>query len=147
MMRFVYIGLLLLLFSSCIFKSNKQHLSNKKFDCDSTAILLTLKSFYFEYVNEWEGSFESEKKLDNLRKRYCSEKFYKYLTEDTLYYDPIINGQDVQSHWANSLTVHKDNSDACLFQVCFYDSYSNESHCVKLSMIFERDTWKINDAN
>jgi hypothetical protein len=84
-----------------------------------------LKHFYRSYMTEIsdDNGRMMEKRLDSIRKEYCTPIFIKRLADDSLDYDPLINAQDADKRWLKTLVIKKDTTKPNRYRVSYSDGY------------------------
>ncbi len=122
-------------------KPNTQNAISK----NSNEIIKELKNFYTLYFMEMENTGKTdEKKLDLLRQKYMSQKLYEKLKNINIDYDPVINGQDVDSNWKKTLAINyikKSN----FYEVCTTSSFDGSKYCTYLKVEKNKSGYKIYD--
>ena len=110
-----------------------------------------LKAFYNAYIilqSDIKPPKVQEEKVDSLLKRYCTSVFLNFYGTingpDELDWDPFLDAQFCSIDWLKSLTIKKDLKRNDLYYVSFIkDSSNNELTTIELSVIKEKDIYKI----
>jgi Protein of unknown function (DUF3828) len=113
---------------------------------NDTQAMDSLKTFYQSYIRETSKVPEDHAKVEALKAKHCTAKYLGELAEAELEADPFLNVQDVEETWADNLEITADAAAKDQFSVCFTASYDNSKHCVKVSMVDESGTWKIDNV-
>lgn len=122
---------LILLFCSCV--QSQQPFSEFK-------AKETLRQFYKEYLTELSKWPSNYAKVDDIVKKYSTEKVIeKY--NSRLGYDPLLNAQDDDISWLNSMRIknypNKNN--------CFLIFLHDDKNPVSLCLILENKKYKISE--
>jgi hypothetical protein len=110
-----------------------------------TKAMDSLKEFYQNYIRESSKVPEDFAKIEALKAKHCTAKFLAKLADTELEADPFLNAQDVEEVWADNLVV-TDATGKDEYSVCYTASFDNKKYCVKVSMVDEGGTWKINNV-
>lgn len=103
-----------------------------------------LKEFYTKYITEISKTSPSAKKLQSIKKQYCTAGLLSRMKELELDYDPFINAQDTDDSWIKTLSVKKDpKKGKGLYTVSFSDTESKTTITVRLSIVKDGDDYKI----
>jgi hypothetical protein len=108
-------------------------------------IIPTLKEFYSEYISEGDKpiSEEHHTAILKIRQKYCTQRLLdeidKYTKIMIIDYDPFTNAQDFDINWLKTLNISKDSIKNDLY----YVSVRDEHEKIKLSLVKEGDTYKI----
>lgn len=134
---------LIILFTAGTFISNSQtHVTL----ADQQAMTM-LKNFYTAYMTEVAtGSAHNfVKKLQKIQKQYCTPKLIDKIPAmiDRTNIDPFLKAQDSNIENLKSLTFQKDSRAADLFIVSYTDIYRHNKTTIKLSVIKQKDSFKI----
>jgi hypothetical protein len=135
--------LLALLFVGNAFVAYAQKESSEK------QIIVMLKSFYTKYIVEIASSKDtrnSERVLDSLRKRYCTKdclKRYADLVEQTDS-DPFIKAQDSNIGDEKTISIKKGLRKPNLYIVSYIDVSDHIKRSVKIIVIEQNGSFKIN---
>jgi hypothetical protein len=103
-----------------------------------------LKEFYTKYITEISKNSPNTKKLNSIRKQYCTAGLLSRIKELELDYDPFLNAQDTDDSWVKTLAVSKDpKKGKGIYVVSFSDSESKEKITITLSVVKEGEDYKI----
>lgn len=103
-----------------------------------------LKEFYTRYITEVSKISPSAKKLQSIKRQYCTAGLLSNIKELELDYDPFINAKDTDDNWIKTLSVKKDPKKAKgLYVVSFSDTKSKTTITVTLSVVKDGDDYKI----
>ncbi|NML40682.1 DUF3828 domain-containing protein [Chitinophaga sp. G-6-1-13] len=102
-----------------------------------------LKQFYTVYITEGAKMTEDFKKLDLLKKKYCTTKLLYKIKHTELDADPFLNAQDVDGSWVKTLSVNKDPRKEKGYIVSFRGVESNTKITVRLQVTKEKENYKI----
>ena len=105
----------------------------------------TLKSFYKVYIAENDKMPIDEKKLNSIKRKYCTLKFIKKMKASDLDYDPFVKAQDYDKNWLKTMKINKD-SKKNIYVVCFMDTYVKTNICVKLLVLKVNKEFKIDNV-
>ncbi|GAA3919512.1 hypothetical protein GCM10022209_10450 [Chitinophaga oryziterrae] len=94
-----------------------------------------LKQFYTSYITQVASSEGTEKKLDIIKKRYCTAKLLNKLDKEELDSDPFIDAQDADIDWVRTLFVGKDAPKHDVYIVSYMDNYNKKRTVIKLQVI------------
>jgi hypothetical protein len=94
-----------------------------------------LKQFYTSYITQVASSEGTEKKLDIIKKRYCTAKLLNKIDKEELDSDPFIDAQDVDIDWVKTLFVGKDAQKHDVYIVSYMDNYNKKRTVIKLQVI------------
>lgn len=87
------------------------------------------------------------KKIDSLKSRYCTKRYLDELSsDDDLDYDPFLKAQDYDIEWLKTLTVNKTPEKEMLYIVSYYESYKKARTTIRLKIIKEKGSYKIDSA-
>lgn len=101
----------------------------------------TLKEFYTAYLSERSKFPEDTKKIDSLKNKYLTEELRtKLLNFD---YDLIVNAQDCDKTWINTLSISKDDATDSIYNVCYTDNIYEK--CVKIILVNCKGEYLINN--
>jgi hypothetical protein len=105
----------------------------------------SLKAFYQSYIRESSKVPEDHAKIESLKAQHCTAKFLVQLANAELEADPFLNAQDVEEKWAENLEITPESAGKDQYNVCYTASYDNAKHCVKVTMVDEGGSWKIDN--
>ncbi|GAA3922825.1 hypothetical protein GCM10022209_15100 [Chitinophaga oryziterrae] len=94
-----------------------------------------LKQFYTSYITQVASSEGTEKKLDIIKKRYCTAKLLNKIDKEELDSDPFIDAQDADIDWVRTLFVGKDAQKHDVYIVSYMDNYNKKRTVIKLQVI------------
>lgn len=103
----------------------------------------TLRGFYQGYIQESSKFPVDDARIAALKEKHCTSRLLETLGDAELEADPFLNAQDVDARWALNLEVTLDHSVTNLHQVCFTSLPGSSKHCVKVLMVAEGESWKI----
>jgi len=111
--------------------------------------IVMLKEFYTTYMTEVAGSGDpriSEKKLDVLKKRYCTAKLISRLPKlaEQTDADPIINAQDSSPECVKTLLVKPDLKKPNQYIVSYNDGVS--AVMIHVSLIQQNGRYMIDNV-
>ena len=98
----------------------------------------SLKVFYQSYIRE-------SSKIESLKAKHCTAKFLVQIADAELDADPFLNAQDVEEKWAENLEITPESAAKDQYKVCYTASFDNSKHCVKVTMVDEGGSWKIDN--
>ncbi|MDR2533381.1 MAG: YbjP/YqhG family protein [Tannerellaceae bacterium] len=101
-----------------------------------------LNEFYTAYIVLCETS-HSDDARQGLLEKYCTANCLRQLEAAELDYDPIINAQDCNAAWLDSLAVDKDPAGANVFVVSYASPYGGKTS-IRLALTEETNGLKIN---
>lgn len=107
-------------------------------------IISMLKEFYTSYITENSKMPPNMKNIDSMKRKYCTNSLLYKIKKQELDYDPFLNAQDSNTEWLKTLSITKDSNKTNLYIVSYIDSYSNNKISVKLIIVKEKDSFKIN---
>lgn len=107
-------------------------------------IISMLKEFYTAYITENAKMPADFTKINLIKKKYCTANLLSKIEKEELDYDPFLNAQDSNTEWLKTLTIKKDTKENNLFQVSYKDTYSGTQVIIKLIVIKEMESYKIN---
>lgn len=137
----IFIGLTInLLAVSCNPAPSKQ----TQVTAEDEEAMTMLKEFYTQYLKLWNATDMDIAKEEEIRKKFCSADYLKGLQNriEEPDADPLVCAQDTQEHWVDNISI-SPNGKANSYKVCFPDSYSQNTHCITVSVIKEDGSWKI----
>jgi len=102
-----------------------------------------LKEFYTIYILNWDN--EDWDAFLSFRNKYLTKSLVKTLDELELDYDPIIQGQDCDKSWVNTLEITSEAGQKNVFNVCFFYAFENQKKCIKLSVVNNNGNYLINN--
>lgn len=108
-------------------------------------IIKMLTNFYTGYLTEISRIPEDADKIEWIKKEYCTADLLNKLNEQELDYDPFTNAQDIDNNLLKNLIINKDTESDNLYAVSYPDSYSKNQIIIKLKVIKENDSYKIDD--
>ena|SRR5688572_13519436 len=79
-----------------------------KMDTSGDQIILRLKEFYVNYITESSKAKVDVRTIDLIKRKYCTVRFLNKIEEGDLDYDPILNAQDCDIKWLETLSIVKD---------------------------------------
>ena len=110
-------------------------------------IIEMINRFYTAYVTEISKMPEDGDKIELIKRKYCSAYLLKKLHRQGLDYDPFINAQDVEADLLKNLTIKKDMGSESLYIVSYPDNFSKTQILIKLKVIKDKDSYKIDDLS
>ncbi|MBC9934150.1 DUF3828 domain-containing protein [Chitinophaga qingshengii] len=102
-----------------------------------------LKQFYTSYITEEAKNDVDEKKINLLKKKYCTTALLNKLKHMELDADPFVHAQDYDATWINTLSVRKDAKLADVYHVSYLDAYAKEKNTIKVQVVKEGNSYKI----
>ncbi|MBL0019574.1 MAG: DUF3828 domain-containing protein [Bacteroidetes bacterium] len=105
----------------------------------------SLKVFYQSYIRESSKVPEDHAKIESLKAKHCTAKFLVQIADAELDADPFLNAQDVEEKWAENLEITPESAAKDQYKVCYTASFDNSKHCVKVTMVDEGGSWKIDN--
>jgi Protein of unknown function (DUF3828) len=111
-----------------------------------TQAIDSLKVFYQSYIQESSKVPEDNAKIESLKTKHCTAKFLGVLADAELDADPFLNAQDVDEKWADNLEIAPDAAAKDQFSVCYTVAFDNSKHCVKVAMVDDGGSWKIDNV-
>jgi hypothetical protein len=113
-----------------------------------TKIILTLRSFYKDYITERSKMPEDFKKIDFIKNKYCTKNLLiklDKLTKQGMNIDPFIKAQDWDDDLLTKMDIKKDNKSQNIYNASYLDNYRKTSIIVKLKVINQNNTYLIDD--
>lgn len=108
------------------------------------AAVQMLKEFYTKYITEITKTSPSTKKLNAIRKQYCTAGLLTRIKEIEVDTDPFLNAQDADDNWLKTLSVSKDSQKSKgVYVVSFLDNESKEKITARLLVVKDGDDYKI----
>jgi len=107
-------------------------------------IISMLKDFYTAYIIENAKMPTDYEKINSMKKNYCTANLLNKIEKEEFDYDPFLNAQDSNIEWLNTLTVKKDIKNDNLYKVSYKDTFSGTQVLIKLIVIKEKESYKIN---
>ena len=153
-MKTKYLSLLLLVLfftiqscgqSSSKNPNNKENKVSNVTNYEDGKAIQFLKEFYTAYILECDKPVGNWKTLLSIRNKYLTKSLIKTLDELELDYDPIIQGQDCDKSWLNTLEVNSEAGQKNVFNVCFFYAFENRKKCIKLSVVNDNGNYLINN--
>lgn len=110
--------------------------------------LAMVKDFYVGYITEFSKrpTLENRKNVSEIKVKYCTKKLLHNIENMKLDYDPFLKAQDSNVECLKTLTVKKDLNKLNLFTVSYIDDYSKEKITINLSVIKQKDIYKIDSV-
>ncbi len=106
-----------------------------------------LKNFYTAYMTEIAigSSHNFVKKLTSIQKRYCTPALVEKIPEliERADCDPFLKAQDSNVENIKSLAFKKDTKTPNLFIVSYTDIYRHNKTTIKLTVVKQKDNFKI----
>ena len=154
-MKTKFLSYLLLVFftiQSCG-QSSSKNLNSQENDISTTSVtsyeeektIQFLKEFYVAYILECDKPDGNWKTLLSLRNKHLTKNLIKRLDELDLDYDPIIEGQDCDKSWLNTLEVNSEEGQKNVFNICFFYAFENQMKCIRLSVVYDDGNYLIDD--
>jgi hypothetical protein len=113
---------------------------------DQQAIAM-LKNFYTAYMTEIAvgSSHNFAKKLTSIQKKYCTADLVDKIPAlvDRANCDPFLKAQDSNMENIKSLSFKKDTKASNLFLVSYTDIYRHNKTTIKLTVVKQKDNFKI----
>ncbi len=129
------------LFSNITYSQEKQKVNNSS----DKEIVQMLKNFYKEYVSESDKMPMNEKKINLIKKRYCTSNLLNKIELLELDYDPFVDAQDFNSTLLKTIEFTKDKKNNNNYKACYVWDFNKKIICVKLSIKKVNKTYKIDD--
>lgn len=82
-------------------------------------------------------------KINSIKKKYCTANLLRKIEKDELDYDPFLNAQDSNIEWIKTLSVKKDTKENNLYYVSYKDTYNGTQIVIKLIVLKEKESYKI----
>ena len=154
MNKIFFLIIVLINFLSCRNDVNIKNSDKSSIDSLKTTIINTndlsmeisfIKSFYKNYITEYDKVKVNPTKINYILKRYCSKEFLKvYNSYEYLDYNPFINGQDYSSNFLKILKIEKSNKQENRFVVL---QMLNDKliELLEIELVKEKDSFKINN--
>lgn len=134
---------LIVLFLSAVFSVSALAQKAKK---DQEAKINMLKAFYTEYITESSKEPADAKKIDAIKKKYCTAKFLKELdakmAAGELDYDPFVSAQDFDINWLKSLKI-EPSVTFNVFRVSYDMNFEDEPALIRPIVGWEKGKFKI----
>lgn len=116
-------------------------------DSSNSKILSTLNAFYKAYISEMSNAgIPDEKKLDEIKKKYCTPSLLKKLAKQEMDYDPFLNAQDSDINILKSISIKRNNQKDNQYLVSYIDSYSKKRILINLMMKNQNNNFKIDNV-
>lgn len=109
-------------------------------------VMKLIKDFYKSYILENSKMPPDNKKIELLKRKYCSKNFLNKLSHQELDYDPFLKAQDSDTAWLKTLSVNKSPQMETVYVVSYRDSFTKEKIIVKLNIVREKGEYKIDAA-
>ncbi|MFB6342157.1 DUF3828 domain-containing protein [Saccharicrinis sp. FJH62] len=106
-----------------------------------------IKVFYIKYLTEIAKEHTDYNKVDSLKEIYCTKELIFNINNIEIDYDPFFQAQDFDLSWLENLTVLQDSVQFNQFNVSYYDAYEMKRIIIKLTVIRNSNSIKINDIN
>ena len=106
-------------------------------------IISMLKDFYTGYITENAKMPTDFAKINLMKKKYCTANLLSKIEKEELDYDSFLNAQDSNTEWLKTLAVKKDTKENNLYQVSYKDTYNGTQVVIKLIVIKEKESYKI----
>ena len=108
------------------------------------AAVQMLKEFYTKYITEITKTSPSTRKLNSIRKQYCTAGLLSRIKEIEMDEDPFLNAQDADDSWLKTLSVSKDSQKSKgVYVVSFLNNESKEKITARLLVVKDGDDYKI----
>jgi hypothetical protein len=111
----------------------------------------TLKEFYTAYFHLQSDPYPLEKQThiaDSLLDRYCTKEFINFYRNiqgpEELDWDPFFDANYIEGDILKTIKISKDKVKNDLYYVSYLKKYSNEVTTIELSIIKEKEVYKIN---
>ena len=120
----------------------KQNFSEEK-------VILTLKSFYTEYITVGNKPLSAEylQELKKTRENYCTQQLLDRLdslrNQEKLDFDPFTHAQDFNANWLQTMIIKKDSAGENIYSVSLWDDYCEDYKTIKMSVVKEKEWYKI----
>ncbi len=129
------------------FSSSTLYSQEKEKNSSDKEIIEMLNTFYREYITENDNMPVNEKKINLIKKKYCTNNLIEKIKKDDLDYDPLVNAQDISREWIKTMKITKDSKKENAYIVCFTDKYNKTPFCTKLLILKSKEGFKIDKAN
>jgi len=108
------------------------------------AAIEMLKEFYTKYITANARTGVSAKKLNAIRKQYCTTGLLTKIQDLELDHDPFLNGHEADEDWVKTLSVSKAaDKTKGLYIVSFSVDESQPKTNIKLLVVKEGERYKI----
>lgn len=105
-------------------------------------ILEMLKTFYTVYITENTKMPIDIAKIESLKKQYCTTTLLQKIQNEEYDYDPFLKAQDCSIEWLNTLSIKRENLNN-QYIVTYFDDYSKTNITIKIIIVKELDSYKI----
>jgi hypothetical protein len=106
-------------------------------------IVIFLKEFYTNYINENSKMPRNEKNIDKIKRKYCTNNLINKINNEELDFDPFLNAQDCQEEFLKTLSINKGAGEFDTYVVSYMDDYSKTKITIELTVVIEKDGFKI----
>lgn len=130
-----------ILFSNIMYSQEKQKENNSS----DKEIVEMLKNFYNEYIFECDKMPMNEKKINSIKKKYCTPKLLQKIDLLELDYDPFVDAQDFESTLLKTIKFTKVSKSNNIYKACYVWDFNKKTICVKLSIKKVNNIFKIDD--
>jgi len=114
-------------------------------------VIALLKEFYTIYMTTVANDqpLQSEKKIDSLKKKYCTKRLLLRLPTlaNQIDADPFLNAQDSSIDCLKTLSVRKNPKAFNQFIVTYFDIYSQSKFIIYLTIVKENGNFKIDSIH
>lgn len=107
-------------------------------------IVKLLKTFYVDYITESTTMPVNLKRIDVIKRKYCTARFITKIEKQELDYDVILNAQDCDLEWLKTLSVTKDSKRVNTYIVSYIDNFSKKKNAISLVVVSEKGEFKVN---
>ena len=111
----------------------------------------TLNDFYTAYFNLQSDPYPLKKqiqKVDSLLERYCTKEFLNFYKNiqgpEELDWDPFLDANYIEIEFLKTMKISKDKEKNDLYYVSYIKKYNNEATTIELTIIKEKEVYKIN---
>lgn len=106
-----------------------------------------LKHFYKQYIIESQKmpSPARRKNISEIKKQNCTQNFLIKIATEELDSDPFLKAQDIDSSCLKTLAIKRDLKKDNLYQVTYLDSYNHHNIIITVTVIKQKDEFKIDD--
>ncbi|MFV0420415.1 MAG: DUF3828 domain-containing protein [Dysgonomonas sp.] len=106
----------------------------------------TIKEFYTAYILECDKPLPLDlKKINSIKSKYLTKKLQEKLKEADLDYDPILNAQDCDKKWIETLRISPDTEQKNIYIISYMDDYNRDYNQIRLTVTKVGEKYLIDD--
>lgn len=105
-----------------------------------------IKDFYTAYILECDKPLPLDfEKIDSLKTKYFTKRLLDKLKEEDLDYDPILNTQDCDKKWIETLKIVPDINQKGIYTVSYTNGNDKEANQIRLAVTKIAERYLIDD--